>query len=270
VIKVSIIVPTYNSEDFISENLKSLEIQTYKNFEVIFIDACSSDKTLDLIRKSKILNKIIISEPDNGIYEAMNKGLKKASGDWIHILNSDDQYIDENVLTKIITAIQINKNIIASPIEYITRKKNITKTNRRWVPRAPGKLSMYNGWHVPHPGLFVNKMVYEKIGNFNIMIGTAADLEFILRILKTVPHQIKILDHTTVLMRTGGTSDKNITQKFKDLISIQSAYKENKYSKISIFCNILFRYMYKSCHIIIVQIKNIPLCQLFRVSKTTK
>ena len=241
---LSIIVPTYNSEKFISSCISSIHAQTFTEFEVLFIDGGSHDKTLEIIRSCGIENKTIISEPDKGVYDAMNKGIKHARGQWIHILNSDDMYTNRDTLMNVFSMGK-NKKIMCFAIEYAERTIDANRTGRVWIPSVLKKTSFINTWHVPHPGMFVHKSVYHDLGVFNTGIATAADYEFMLRCNKMKPNEIKVFSEKVILMRIGGISDGKVLQKIIDLKSIFKSYRANDVSIFMSILNIIFRYCQK-------------------------
>ena len=154
--KISIITPTFNSENFISSNINSIKIQTYNNFEHIIIDNKSKDKTLEII-KNEGKNSKIISESDNGIYHAFNKGITLATGDVISIINSDDYLADDKVLENVISVFNSHDiDIVYGNIKYVKRD-NKNKIVRFWRSSTYIPKMFYLGWSPPHPSFFVKK-----------------------------------------------------------------------------------------------------------------
>ncbi len=206
--KISVITPTYNSEKTIAENIISVISQSYKQFEQIIIDNCSSDATIkivkDLYSKSKISEKLIlISEKDNGIADAFNKGIKNATGDVITILNGDDKYFSEKVFNKVIEALS-NDNVlfVHGNILFIdeTYGTNI---------RKPLMCDIKIGFPFNHPTMFVKKELFDEIGTFNKNYGYAMDFEWVCRIYKIYnPNNISsyISGEPLVVMKAGGAS----------------------------------------------------------------
>ncbi|MBT1247051.1 MULTISPECIES: glycosyltransferase family 2 protein [unclassified Thermosipho (in: thermotogales)] len=208
--KLSIITVTYNSEQFLEEAIESVKNQSCKDYEYIIIDGGSTDKTLEIIKKyynEGVVSKYI-SEPDKGIYDAMNKGLKLASGEIISFLNSDDMYFDNTIFCKVLEAFQENNiEALYGDLVYVSRK-NKNKIVRYW---KTGKLDLRKikyGWQIPHPAFFISSKVAKEL-EFDINYRIAADHDFILKALK---HAVKChyVNYPIVKMRFGGKSTENI------------------------------------------------------------
>ena len=207
--KISIITITYNSAVTLEQTILSVINQTYKDIEYIIVDGKSTDKSLQIAEKYK--NKIskIHSEKDEGLYDALNKGIDLASGDVIGILHSDDFYIHNKVIEKYVDTFAKNMcDAVYSDLFYVD-KNNTNKIIRKWKSGEYKENAFLNGWMPPHPTFFVKKEMYERFGKFTSDFKTAADYEFMLRLIHK--HKIKIayLPEFTVKMRTGGKS--NIT-----------------------------------------------------------
>lgn len=226
--KISIITATYNSEKTLKETLDSVLNQTYKDYEHIIIDGLSKDNTMGIVKEyeKKYNGKLkYISEKDSGLYDAMNKGIKMATGDIIGILNSDDKYANENVLQLIANKFEETNcdgtyaNLIFMDEETMTKPKRIWKS-------AYGKLE--NGWHPAHPTLYLKKEVYDKIGLFNLKYRIVADYDFMIRMLKDKTIKLEYINEYIVYMRIGGTSTAGIKGYIKNLKEAHNALKENK------------------------------------------
>jgi len=205
--KISIVTACFNSVDTIEDTIKSVLSQNYNNIEYVIVDGGSTDSTLDIINRYK--NNIIrvISEPDTGIYNAMNKGIKLSSGKIVATLNSDDLYADENIVTEIVEFIHKNHLDAAyGDLIYINPENN-NRTKRIWKPGPYKKGAFYRGWVPPHPTFFCRKHIFEKYGYFNEKFKIAADFELMLRFIEK--HQIKVgyLPKVIVKMRTGGKAN---------------------------------------------------------------
>ena len=208
-LKISIITGTYNSALTISDTLKSIQIQSYSNIEHIIVDGASKDNTLKIVSKFSHVAKVI-SEPDQGIYDAMNKGIKAAKGDIIGILNSDDFYAHERVLENVINKME-SQNVDSLYGDLVFVKPN--KTNevvRYWKSKTQTDRGWERGWMPPHPTFFLRKKVYEKYGNFDLDFKSAADYELMLRVLYKNKISTTYLPQILVYMRTGGQSTANL------------------------------------------------------------
>lgn len=226
--KISIVTATFNSEKTLKQTLDSVLSQTYLDYEHIIIDGLSSDSTMQIVKEyeSKYNGKLkYISEKDKGIYDAMNKGIKLATGEVIGILNSDDIYANENVLSTIASTFEKNKcdatygNLIFMDAETMKIPQRIWKS-------AHGKIK--NGWHPAHPTLYVNKEVYNKIGLFNLEFRIAADYDFMLRMMLDKDIKLQYIDEYIVYMRHGGTSTDGMKGYIKNLKEANKVLKTNK------------------------------------------
>lgn len=209
--KVSIITATYNSSNYIRDCIESINNQSYKNIEHIIIDGKSKDNTLNII--NTLPNRItkIISEPDNGIYDAMNKGILLSSGDIIGILNSDDLYIDNNIISKIVEEFNADSTLdgIYTDLVYV-KSSDINKIVRLWKTGEFKLNSFKKGWHPAHPTLFLRKRVYLKYGVFDLKFKLASDFDFMLRIFEKFNIKSKYLPIISIKMRLGGATNKSI------------------------------------------------------------
>ncbi len=209
--KISIITVSYNSENFIESCINSIISQSYKNIEYIIIDGSSKDNTLKIIKKYSRHVSTIVSEPDEGIYDAMNKGLRIASGEIIGFLHSDDIYENEDILSKVVNVFKNNASLDACYADLIyVKKTNISRIVRYWKSNKFTRGSFSKGWSPPHPTLFVRRSVYERYGNFNLKYPVVSDIELMMRLMEVHNIQTKYFNEIWIRMRLGGLSNKNI------------------------------------------------------------
>lgn len=226
--KVSIITATNNSEKTIEDCIKSLIGQVYMNIEFIIIDNNSTDSTLKIIERYKLKNKSIklISESDNGLYDALNKGVSYASGDIIGFLHSDDLYFDCSSIFDVVSFFRDNKSDgVYGDLQYVN-KENTDKVVRLWKSRVYHPKLLKMGWMPAHPTLFLKKHVYEKHGGFETSYKISADYDFMLRILKDKTLEFGYLPIVITKMRVGGASNrslKNIIQKTREDYKVVSS-----------------------------------------------
>ena len=208
-VPISIVTATLNSVSTLDDCLKSLKNQTL-SFEHIVVDGKSTDGTLELLKEYGSQITCLISESDNGIYDAMNKGIRSTSGDVIGILNADDYYADSRVLEKIAGVFE-DKRIDScyGDLDYVHRQ-NTSRIVRRWRAGEFQKIRFYYGWMPPHPTFFVRRWVYERFGNFNLKLGSAADYELMLRFLLKNNITSVYIPEALVKMRVGGRSNASI------------------------------------------------------------
>jgi glycosyltransferase len=209
-ITVSIITAVHNNKKFIEDAIKSVLEQTYPYIEYIVVDGNSTDGTLDIIKKYEGKISKWISEPDNGTYEALNKGIKLATGDVVGFLHSDDLFASNMVIEKVAGKfLSGSVNAVYSDLVYIT-KNNGDKTVRYWKAGEYKRKSLRFGWMPPHPTLFVKKEVYDNCGLFNTGLRIAADYDMMLRLLTYCGDKISYIDETLVKMRLGGASNRSL------------------------------------------------------------
>lgn len=223
---ITVITVTYNAEKTISDCIKSVITQN-KLTEHIIIDGQSSDGTIDIIEQYSDKIFLTISEPDNGIYDAMNKGLRLATGDIIGILNADDYYASNEVLSKITKAFD-DPTIDACYGDLVYIDANDTqKVVRCWKSGEFAPNKFYQGWMPPHPTFFVRRSVYERYGLFNLDLGSAADYEIMLRFLLKYKINMKYIPETLVHMRRGGVSNATLSNRLKANLMDSKAWRVN-------------------------------------------
>ncbi len=234
--KISIITATSNSQNFIGSNINSINDQTYKNYEHIIIDNNSQDNTLEII-KNNGKNVKIISEKDNGIYDAFNKGIDLSTGEIISIINSDDYFADKKVLEEVSKVFNnYDVDIVYGDLKYVKRG-NINKNVRYWKSNPYIPNSFQNGWAPPHPTFFVKKKIYENLGKYKLNLGNSSDFELMFRFLEKNNIKSFYLNKLMVIMRTGGVSNKNYLDVIKQNIVVLDILNiKNNIPKIIKFC----------------------------------
>jgi len=235
---VSIITITYNSENYLEETIKSVISQDYSNIEYIIIDGGSIDGTPNIIKKYRSKISKWISEPDEGISDAMNKGIRMASGEIIGIIHSDDFYADSTVIKRVVEIFTMNAEIkavygIQDFVDPVTNKLILT-----WG-RDSHPSEIKKRMYIPHPTLFVRREVYDTIGLFRKDFKVAMDYEWAIRLIKyTKPY---FLNYKIACMRDSGTSGKQFQQSFRESAK---ALFENKYyfhAIMTMFRNVIKR-----------------------------
>ncbi|MCB9364229.1 MAG: glycosyltransferase [Flavobacteriales bacterium] len=213
--KVSIITVCYNSSKTIEDTIQSVVNQTYDNIEYIVIDGVSTDNTLEIINKYKSQITTIICEKDNGIYDAINKGIDLATGDIIANLNSDDFYIDNNVIADVVATFEKEKTDTLYGDLYYVDAVDTNKIVRYWKSKKYKEGLFLKGWMPPHPTFFVKKEVYQKFGLFDLQFKSAADYEIMLRFIHRFKASIAYLPRVVVKMRVGGVSNASLSNRIK-------------------------------------------------------
>ena len=225
--KISIVTAVYNSELTIGFSIASIKSQNYSNLESIVVDGASTDNTMKIIESIIDERRIVISERDFGIYDALNKGISASTGEVIGILHSDDYYADNDVLGKI--AIEFsdpNVDVVYGDLDYVL-SRDTSVILRHWVAGDYQKNKINRGWMPPHPTIFVRRQVFESTGLYDKSYQISADYDWVLKIFKNNRLRTKYIPQVLVKMRTGGESNKsikNISRKlFEDYQIIRSA-----------------------------------------------
>ncbi len=225
--KISIITVCFNSGATIETTIQSVLSQDYPDIEYIMIDGKSSDNTFEVISKYKKNIATIISEKDEGIYFALNKGIALATGDVIGILHADDFYTDKKKISRIADEfIQKKVDSIYGDLQYVY-KDNASKVLRSWKSGIYKHGLFLRGWMPPHPTFFVKKSVYEKLGAFNTQLKSASDYELMLRFLHKHKISVSYIPEVLVKMRAGGKSNVTFMNRIKANREDHLAWKLN-------------------------------------------
>jgi len=236
--KISIITATYNSAATVRDTLESVLQQTHQDWELIIEDGLSKDDTLSIVREYEPLCKgrmRIFSEKDNGIYDAMNRGIARATGEIIGILNSDDFYHDERVLADINRAMEEQPvDCIYGDLKYI-QADNKTQVVRIWKSSQHENGAFLRGWHPAHPTFYARRNCYEKLGMFDTSFPISADFELMLRFLEVAGLRNRYIPRYFIKMRTGGESTRNLSNIIRGNRGILRALRKNGFKPSSFF-----------------------------------
>ena len=224
--KISIITVAYNSAKTIEDTIQSVVSQDYNAVEYIIIDGGSTDGTMDIVNRYKDQITTIVSEPDKGIYDGMNKGVALATGEVVGILNSDDFYANPTVLSHIAAKFDSKTDAVYADLVYVDQIET-DKVIRKWISGEYEQGAFKKGWMPPHPTLFVKNEIYKKFGSYSLKLRSAADYEFMLRVIHK--HQIKVnyLPEIIVQMRAGGVSNASLKNRVKANKEDRLAWKMN-------------------------------------------
>jgi len=222
---LSIITVTFNSLSTLKEAYASLLQQSYTIWEWVVQDGGSSDGTVEWLESLSDVRIRWVSEPDKGIYDALNRALHRASGDWIGLLHADDLYPHDKALFEVAEATN-GKDAIYGDLKYV-QAADITKVLRYWQSGAFSPTSIQKGWMPPHPTLFLRKEIYKQVGLFDTQFKIAADYDFIIRVFQIADLKVAYIPTVLMLMRQGGASSKlsNLSKKSREDLKI---LKKNK------------------------------------------
>lgn len=238
--KISIITVCFNSEATIRDTIESVLAQDYADLEYIIIDGASTDGTLKIIDEYRDRIATVVSEPDNGIYDAMNKGIAKATGDVVGILNSDDFYVDSSVLAKVAVELEQKKVDSVFADLVVVDQVRIDKIVRYYRANHFTPARFAYGWMPPHPTFFVKRSCYEKFGTYRTDYQIAADYELLVRFLVVSVVSYSYLPQVLIKMRTGGVSSRNLKSNWILNKEIVRACRENGIS--TNLCKVLCKY----------------------------
>lgn len=229
--KISIVTVTLNCSKVVEDCLRSVRMQSYTDIQHIVIDGASSDGTLDILRKYGNQLDIIISETDDGIYDAMNKGISLCTGEIIGILNADDFFAHANVLESVANCFSSDPLLDAcySDLVYVDQIQT-SKVVRFWKSTPFVGHSFSKGWCLPHPTLFVDRRVYEKFGVFDKRYEIASDVELMIRLLEIHNIRVQYIPDIWVKMRTGGISNNKLSNIVQQNFEILQALRRNNVS----------------------------------------
>lgn len=225
--KVSIITVCFNSADTVRDTIESVLAQDYSHIEYIIVDGGSQDHTIEIIKEYKEQIATIISEPDNGIYDAMNKGINAATGDVVGILNADDLYMDNTVVRRLIDRMgAAGTDCVFADVVYVA-SENTDKVVRYYDSSRfyPGRLRY--GWMPAHPSLMVKREFFTSHGGYELDYKIAADFEMVVRLFNVARATYAYLPKPVIKMRMGGISTNGIQARWKLNNEIVKACRAN-------------------------------------------
>lgn len=223
--RISLITVCWNAEATIADTLASIDGQTYRDFEHIIVDGASTDGTLAIVKSMPAENRHLHSGPDNGIYDAMNKGIALARGDIIGFLNADDVFADSCVLGLVAEAFDDPAvDCSFGDLVYVARQQP-DKVVRYWASSEFRVGSFRYGWFPPHPTLYVRREVYDRLGRFDLRYRHAADVELMMRFFEIGRVRSKRIRKVLVHMKTGGASNNGLKTMFRQNAEVLEALK---------------------------------------------
>jgi len=224
--KISVITCTYNSEETVESAIKSFISQDYPNKELVIIDGTSSDGTLQIIDKYKKYISVVLSEKDDGIYNAMNKGIARTTGEVFGFLHSDDVFADSKVLSSIGDKfVQEDADLCYGDLVYTDSSGE--KVIRTWKSGSYKAEKFRKGWMPPHPTVYTKRELVESLGTFNEDFRISGDYEFLLRYMFFNHLKVHYIPTVLVKMRVGGESNQSIKNRLKANSEDRKAWKIN-------------------------------------------
>lgn len=241
--RISVITAVYNRSHTIARAINSVTSQDYYDVEHIIIDGASNDGTKEIILKLSSKNQKFISEPDLGIYDALNKGINLSTGDIVCFLHSDDIFNNEYVLSEV-ASIFSNESVDVVYGDVIFFKKNdVNKIKRRYNSKLLTKKNLASGFMPAHPAMFIKKSIYKEIGCFNISYKIAGDYDFLCRLVNKTEYVFKKVSNIYVRMQLGGISTNNFKNK---MILNKEVYKACNLNNINTnYFKLSFKYFLK-------------------------
>jgi len=250
--KISIITATYNSAATLEDTIKSVLSQTYSDFEYVVVDGASTDETLDIVKRyeKEFDGRLVYSsEKDQGIYDAMNRGIAMATGDVIGILGSDDFFTSNDILEKVAEALaDENIDAVYGDIHYV-KPDNLQKSIRCYSSKNFRPFWMRFGFMPAHPSFYCRKSIYDKYGTFDISYPVSADFENLLRLLYIHKIRTRYLALDFVTMRTGGASSSGYKSVKAGLRDRSRALRENHVYSNKLFLCSLYVYKFAAMHV---------------------
>jgi len=209
-LKISIITAVYNRADTIGQAMESVAQQSHSDVEHLVVDGASSDGTLQEIRDRQHAKMRVISEPDKGIYDALNKGISAASGEVIGLMHSDDFFAHNEVLAKVVACFaRTGADAVYGDLDYVSAK-DPDQIIRHWRSGDYARQKLARGWMPPHPALFVRREVFAQHGDYDTSYQIAADYDAMLRWLWTGNIRAAYIPEVLVKMRVGGESNRSL------------------------------------------------------------
>lgn len=226
--KVTIITVVYNAEQFLRDCIESVLAQDYADLEYILIDGMSTDASFEIAKSYGNKISVLISEPDKGLYDALNKGITLATGDVIGILNADDILASSGVITEVAKVFQESGvEAVYGDLNYVAQN-DVAKVQRKWRSASATPKDLAMGWMPAHPTLYIKANLFNKYGAYRLAYGSAADYELMLRYGYTHKMNTRYLPLLMVNMRNGGMSNQSAKHRYQALLNDYSALKHNK------------------------------------------
>ncbi|WP_162795963.1 glycosyltransferase family 2 protein [Pedobacter nanyangensis] len=226
--KITIVTVVYNGQQHLADCIESVLAQTYPHIEYILIDGNSTDRTYQIAQQYQDRLSVLLSEPDKGMYDALNKGIALATGNVIGILNADDMLADSTVIAEVAKKFEATKaEALYGDLNYVA-PDNIARILRKWRSSKAKPTDLALGWMPAHPTFYVKAELFKRLGSYQLNYGSAADYELMLRFL--YKHRISTvhLPMLMVNMRNGGMSNQSIRHRYAAMQNDYAALRHNQ------------------------------------------
>lgn len=226
--KISVITAAYNAAGTVADAVDSVASQVYRPIEHLVIDGASSDGTVEAVQGRAGPHVCVVSEPDRGIYDALNKGVRLATGEVIGLLHADDVFADETVLSEIAARFaDPNVNAVYGDLQYVAAG-DTRRVIRHWRAGTFSPARLRRGWMPPHPTLYLRRSLYERLGGFDTRYRIAADYDFILRLFSLPDLNAAYIPRVLVKMRVGGVSNRSLANLWRKSREDLSALRRHR------------------------------------------
>lgn len=225
--KISVVTAAYNAAGTIQETIDAVARQTYTDREHIVIDGASRDGTVALLERNRALLAHCVSEPDRGVYDAMNKGLALASGDVVAFLNADDVYISPHVLERVAEIMADSEVAGCYANLFFVKQDDVNQVVREMRSRSYQAGLFEWGWMPPHPTLFVRRELLQQLGGFDLQFRLQSDFDLAIRLFQAAGNRICHVDETWVRMRMGGLSNRSWRHVLRGNLEAYAACRKN-------------------------------------------
>lgn len=225
--KVSIITVAFNAVGTLADTLRSVEAQTHPEIEHLIIDGGSTDGTQALVREHEQPWRFMISEADHGLYDAMNKGIRMATGEVVGVLNADDLFEDEMVIADVATAfVNGEPDAVYGDLVYVDQQ-DLSQVTRTWKAGPYEKGRFLKGWMPPHPTFYAKLSWFHTYGGYRTELSSSADYELMLRFVHKHGGRLKYLRRTMLRMRVGGKSNVSLKNRIRANLEDRKAWRMN-------------------------------------------
>ena len=225
--KITIITAAYNSASTIADAIESVRSQSYPEIEHIVADGCSTDDTCSIVERHRHPGLRLFSEPDGGIYDALNKAIARSTGDVVGLVHSDDFLAHSQVLETVARAFEDpSVEAVYGDLTYVA-KDNPARVIRYWRAGEFKRRKLRYGWMPPHPSLYLRSSVFDRMGCYDTRYRIAADYDFILRYFKDVRVQPVYIPEVLLVMRVGGASNGNLSGIIRKMGEDYASIKRN-------------------------------------------